>query len=62
MLGLAVICGIMVSAPAARRGAKPAAAAYSPTISSAPVTADDLGFDEIIYVKRMQYSSDHYYT
>ena len=24
--------------------------------------AEDLGFDEIIFVKRMPYSSDHYYT
>lgn len=29
---------------------------------SETVTADDLGFEEIIYVKRMPYSSDHYYT
>lgn len=27
-----------------------------------PVTADELGFDEIIFVKRKPYSSDHYYT
>jgi len=27
-----------------------------------PVTADELGFDEIVFVKRKPYSSDHYYT
>jgi hydrazine synthase alpha subunit-like protein len=26
------------------------------------VSADDLGFDEIVFVKRKPYSSDHYYT
>ncbi|HPD48435.1 MAG TPA: hypothetical protein P5279_16415 [Anaerohalosphaeraceae bacterium] len=26
------------------------------------VTADELGFEEILFVKRKQYSSDHYYT
>jgi hypothetical protein len=27
-----------------------------------PATAEQLGFEELVYVKRMQYSSDHYYT
>lgn len=27
-----------------------------------PVTADELGFEEIVFVKRKPYSSDHYYT
>ena len=26
------------------------------------VTAQELGFDEILFVKRKPYSSDHYYT
>ena len=29
---------------------------------SGAIAAADLGFDEIIFVKRMPYSSDHYYT
>ncbi len=35
-----------------------------PTIDpeAAPVDADELGFDEIVFVKRKPYSSDHYYT
>ena len=27
-----------------------------------PVTAEELGFEELVYVKRKPYSSDHYYT
>ncbi len=30
--------------------------------AAAQVSADDLGFDEILFVKRKPYSSDHYYT
>ncbi|MHC4315925.1 MAG: TolB family protein [Planctomycetota bacterium] len=30
--------------------------------TSGPVRPDELGFDEIIFVKRKPYSSDHYYT
>jgi len=37
-----------------------------PTISAdptqTPVSADELGFDEIVFVKRKPYSSNHYYT
>jgi len=54
VLSLAVICGIPITAPAA--------SPFSPKISAGPVSADELGFDEIVFVKRMQYSSDHYYT
>lgn len=31
-------------------------------IANADVSPDEMGFDEIIFVKRMPYSSDHYYT
>ena len=30
--------------------------------SATPVDPDALGFDEIVFVKRKPYSSDHYYT
>jgi len=30
--------------------------------AAAPAAAEDLGFDEIVFVKRKPYSSDHYYT
>jgi len=33
-----------------------------PELLSTPVTAQELGFDEILFVKRKPYSSDHYYT
>ena len=57
LVGMAMVCG------AALAGAKkPAAASFAPKIVSTPVTADELGFDEIIFVKRKPYSSDHYYT
>ena len=38
------------------------AAAGGPILSQKPVGADELGFDEIVFVKRKPYSSDHYYT
>ncbi len=31
-------------------------------VVAAPVTAEELGFEEIVFVKRKPYSSDHYYT
>ncbi len=37
-------------------------AAATSTSSNAQVDPDKLGFDEIIFVKRKPYSSDHYYT
>lgn len=40
--------------------ADPAPAASSPPATS--VTAAELGFEEILFVKRKPYSSDHYYT
>ena len=39
-----------------------AAAAIEPARAAGPVRPDELGFDEIIFVKRKPYSSDHYYT
>jgi len=54
LLTLAVVCGSCATAPAATP--------YSPKLVSTPLRADDLGFDEIVFVKRKPYSSDHYYT
>jgi hypothetical protein len=63
VLGLMLIGSLVVVAVAARRkAAKPAPNAYSPTITETAVTPGDIGCDEIIFVKRKQYSSDHYYT
>lgn len=36
--------------------------AGSPVTDEAAICAEDLGFDEILFVKRKPYSSDHYYT
>ena len=33
-----------------------------PPTASAPVSPEEVGFDEIVFVKRKPYSSDHYYT
>ena len=33
-----------------------------PVFLPEPVTAEELGFEEIVFVKRRPYSSDHYYT
>jgi len=46
----------------ARAGEAVALPVIDPSSPGAAVDPDALGFDEIIFVKRMQYSSDHYYT
>ncbi len=55
LLGWAIIFGC----PPVAEAAKPATL---PSPTAAPVSPDELGFDEIIFVKRKPYSSDHYYT
>ncbi|HPD15708.1 MAG TPA: hypothetical protein PLE19_12200 [Planctomycetota bacterium] len=47
---------------AASAGETAAAAGAGPVMSQAPVGVEDLGFEEIVFVKRKPYSSDHYYT
>ena len=37
-------------------------AASGAVLSQTPVSPDELGFEEIVFVKRKPYSSDHYYT
>ena len=37
-------------------------AASGPVLSQTPVGPDEVGFEEIVFVKRKPYSSDHYYT
>jgi len=46
----------------AEAGRTPTTAAGAPVISEVPVRPEELGFDEIVFVKRKPYSSDHYYT
>jgi hypothetical protein len=56
------------AAPPAVRAVEPSATVSSsalvgtPLPSATPVDPDALGFDEIVFVKRKPYSSDHYYT
>jgi len=45
----------------ARKAAAPAPAPV-PVQTGGPVSAEELGFEEIVFVKRKPYSSDHYYT
>ncbi|MCX6909938.1 MAG: hypothetical protein NTY01_18110, partial [Verrucomicrobia bacterium] len=40
----------------------PHASAVTSTGVASEVTSKDLGFEEIVFVKRKPYSSDHYYT
>ena len=47
---------------AASKGTSAGAAASGPVLSQTPVGPDELGFEEIVFVKRKPYSSDHYYT
>ncbi len=51
-------------AGAEEKSAPPPSASLTGTSSLAatPVDADALGFDELVFVKRKPYSSDHYYT
>ena len=57
LLGLVTIA-IAVTPP----GVTGTASAAGPVLGGPPVDPDALGFDEIIFVKRKPYSSDHYYT
>ena len=62
LLALSIVSGASVAARAARPAKKAPPAAFAPKFDPAPVTPDDVGFDEIVFVKRKPYSSDHYYT
>jgi hypothetical protein len=55
--------GVLGASGAGRAADVPATSGAGPVDASpSSVTAEDLGFDEIVFVKRMPYSSDHYYT
>ncbi len=62
LIGVAAIWGASLAARKRPAAKKPAIVPFAPKVVSSPVTADELGFDEIIFVKRKPYSSDHYYT
>ena len=62
LIGGAVVFALIIGGNSA--ASNNAAGAPDGVSGSAPagVSADELGFDEIIFVKRKPYSSDHYYT
>ncbi len=61
LLAIAVV-GNTPGAVGAADAAKPSTAPAGAASAQAPVDPDRLGFDEILFVKRKPYSSDHYYT
>jgi hypothetical protein len=61
VLALLVLPGIAVAGDAGAGAATPGPADTPPS-AERPVGPADVGFDEILFVKRKPYSSDHYYT
>ncbi len=62
----AVVAALGCLAAVRSAGAEPSPAGRPritlPVFSDQPVTAEELGFEELVFVKRRPYSSDHYYT
>ena len=59
---MTIACLISFASAAAAGGDGGAAAGGEGVSAQVPVTPQELGFEEIIFVKRKPYSSDHYYT
>ncbi len=61
-----VTCAMIGNGPASNDAAPGAEVTGSPAVGPAPARApidpDKLGFEELVFVKRKPYSSDHYYT
>ena len=62
LLAIAVVGSTLKAAEPAPSGKAGASPASAPASTQAPVGPKDVGFEEIIFVKRKPYSSDHYYT
>ena len=62
LLGLTIVSGTPAVAEAAGAGENSGSPAAAPGTARAPVSPAELVFDEIVFVKRKPYSSDHYYT
>jgi len=62
LLGLAAIGSALASVQAEAPGAADKHLPIAARAARSPVSADELGFDEIVFVKRKPYSSNHYYT
>jgi hypothetical protein len=61
VLGFAAI-GSVGSLAGAKKEGTTAVPASQPASAQSPADAKELGFEEIVFVKRRPYSSDHYYT
>ncbi|HOM18702.1 MAG TPA: hypothetical protein PLQ00_15325, partial [Thermoguttaceae bacterium] len=64
-MGMAAMLGIVLAAEEKAQGVSPPPrpAPWRPQESAElPVDPEHLGFEEIVFVKRRPYSSDHYYT
>ena len=59
---IAILAGGPAASEAADAGEATATASSGPASVQTPVGPEALGFDEIVFVKRKPYSSDHYYT
>lgn len=62
LLAMAVLVTIPLAAGAAHADDVNRAPAGDPVTIDAPVGPEDVGFEELVFVKRKPYSSDHYYT
>ena len=59
---LLALCGLLTIAIFGESPAANGAELAGNSASAQAVTPQDLGFEEILFVKRKPYSSDHYYT
>ena len=59
-----ILLVLVLAGPSAAAKARKARERAAPALvqTGPPVSPDELGFDEIVFVKRKPYSSDHYYT
>ncbi|MCY3017937.1 MAG: hypothetical protein NTW87_02745 [Planctomycetota bacterium] len=62
LLTIAIVGNAQGTAGAADTAEVAAGPASDPAATQTPVGPDELGFEEIVFVKRKPYSSDHYYT
>lgn len=62
LLSVAIASMLFVAAPAAAADTPAAAADEASAAGQADLDPKSLGFEEIVFVKRKPYSSDHYYT
>jgi hypothetical protein len=62
LLAAALVCNTATATDDALSGQAGTPPVGDSVSAQVPVTAQELGFEEVIFVKRKPYSSDHYYT